>query len=177
MAWERRRWLNSGMRLQGTPECRALYLDLIWISYDQAPVGTLPTDPAILAKILMVDRGHFEALCKLPFGPLHNWVRCECDGGEVRLMHGQVLRTLNEAMSRREDNRAKNEAANAAKRLQRLRSTLAGYDAKLVENDAAVRWIDEYLVKQGVAYRTSSVVEEALRSWSDHMLDLGMRRP
>jgi hypothetical protein len=176
VAWERRRWLNSGMRLQGTPECRALYLDLIWISYDQAPVGTLPTDPAILAKILMVDRGHFEALCKLPFGPLHNWVQCECDGGEVRLMHSQVLRTLNEAMSRREDNRAKNEAANAAKRLQRLRSTLAGYDAKLVENDAAVRWIDEYLVKQGVAYRTSSVIEDALRSWSDHMLDLGMRR-
>ncbi|MEM9845530.1 MAG: hypothetical protein AAF965_12080, partial [Pseudomonadota bacterium] len=32
--WERRRWLNSDMRLKGTAECRALYLDLLWISYD-----------------------------------------------------------------------------------------------------------------------------------------------
>ncbi len=34
MAWERRRWLNSDMRLKGTPECRALFFDLINISYD-----------------------------------------------------------------------------------------------------------------------------------------------
>ena len=29
ITWERRRWLNSDMRLKATPECRALYFDLI----------------------------------------------------------------------------------------------------------------------------------------------------
>ena len=44
MVWERRRWLNSDMRLKGTPECRALYSDLTNIAYDHSPVGTLPDD-------------------------------------------------------------------------------------------------------------------------------------
>ena len=109
MAWERRRWLNSDMRLKGTPECRALYFDLINIAYDQAPVGTVPQDPDTLAKLLMVDAGHFRSLCKLDYGPLHKWTPCICEGGEVRLMHPMVLRSLTEALSRKEDNRAKHD--------------------------------------------------------------------
>ena len=174
--WERRRWLNSDMRLRGDAECRAHYLDLIWISYDQSPIGTLPDDVVLLAKMLMVERERFETLCRLPYGPLHNWTRCECDGGEVRLFHPMVLRTLTEAMARREDNRVKNEAANAAKRIQRLRISLAGYDAKLAENDAAVRWIDEWLLNQSVNYRASSWIEKGIRAWADHRLGLGFRR-
>lgn len=174
--WERRRWLNSGMRLRGTPECRALFLDLIWISYDQSPVGSLPDDTTMLAKLLMVDHDHFLGLCRLDFGPLHNWVRCETQDGEIRLHHPMVLRTLLEAFSRREDHRAKSEAASAAKRLLRLRSMLANYSKELVQNDAAVSWIDEYLLKQGVAKRTASQVERALGAWHEHMIGLGVRR-
>lgn len=176
MAWERRRWLNSDMRLKGTPECRALYFDLINISYDQTPVGTVPQDLEILAKLLLMDPGHFRALCKLDYGPLHKWTPCICEGGEVRLMHPMVLRTLTEALSRKEDNRAKHEAANAAKRLQRLRSTVAGYHAELAKNDAAIRWMDEWLVQEGCEYRNTTWVERAMQSWSTHMFDLGQAR-
>ena len=102
MAWERRRWLNSDMRLKGTPECRALYFDLINIAYDQTPVGTVPQDLETLAKLLLVDPGHFRSLCKLDYGPLHKWTPCICEGGEVRLMHPMVLRSLTEALSRKE---------------------------------------------------------------------------
>ncbi|MEO1952674.1 MAG: hypothetical protein ABGX09_21585, partial [Thioclava sp.] len=80
MAWERRRWLNCDMRLKGTAECRAYYFDLINISYDQSPVGTLPTDKSVLAKMLFVDPGHFEQLCRLDFGPLHRWRTVRCEG-------------------------------------------------------------------------------------------------
>lgn len=59
MAWERRRWLASDMRLNATPECRALFFDLINIAYDNSPVGTLPMDQNILAKLLMIDPRHF----------------------------------------------------------------------------------------------------------------------
>lgn len=156
---------NSGMRLRGTAECRALYLDLIWISYDQSPVGTLPDDTAMLAKLLMVDHDHFCGLTRLDFGPLHNWRRCRTQDGEVRRYHPMVLRTLTEAIARREDHRAKSEAASMQKRLQRLRIMLANYDAKLAENDAAVSWIDEWFQRQGVQKRTASQVEKALGAW------------
>ena len=172
MAWERRRWLNSEMRLRGTPECRAYFFDLINISYDQAPLGTLPNDMDLLAKLLMVDPVHFRALCRMEFGPLHKWrpVRCE---EEIRLMHPMVLRSLQEAVARREDNRARNEAANIAKRLQRLRITISGYHKDLATNDAAVRWIDEWLVSEGCEYRSSSWIERGIARWSDHQFSLG----
>lgn len=173
--WERRRWLNSGMRLRGTAECRALYLDLIWISYDQSPVGTLPDDTAMLAKLLMVDHEHFCGLIRHDFGPLHNWNRCVTKDGEVRFYHPMVLRTLTEALARREDHRAKSEAASMQKRLQRLRIMLANYNKELAENDAAVSWIDEWLQRQGVAKRTATQVERALGAWSNHMFDLGQK--
>lgn len=168
MAWERRRWLNSDMRLKGDEAARALYFDLICISHDQTPVGTLPRDLAVLAKLLYVDRERFERMCALEYGPLHNWMPCLC-GEEVRLMHPFVVEVVTEAMTRREDNRAKNEAANRAKRLQRLRKTLAGLSAELAENDHCVQFIDEWLVDQGVSYRGTRQVEAGLQAWMERM--------
>ncbi|GAA6190877.1 hypothetical protein [Phaeobacter sp. NW0010-22] len=175
MVWERRRWLNSDMRLKGTPECRALFFDLINIAYDNSPVGTLPDDLDVLAKLVFVEPGHFKALCGLTYGPLHKWTRCLCDGDEVRLMHPMVLRSLTEAVSRKEDNRARMEAANIVKRLQRLRATVAGLHLDLSKNDAAIKWMDEWLNDQGCGYRNTSWVERSILAWSDHRLDLGRR--
>ncbi|MDJ0631086.1 MAG: hypothetical protein QNJ44_22705 [Rhodobacter sp.] len=172
--WERRRWLNSDMRLKGTPECRALYFDLINIAYDQSPIGTLPTDNAVLAKLLFVPESHFAQLCGMAYGPLHKWRRCRCEG-EVRLMHDFVLHTLLDAVSRREDNRARMEAANRQKRLQRLRSTVAGLHTDLARNDAAMRWIDDYLTAEGCEYRSTTWVERAIGAWSTHIFDLNNR--
>jgi len=175
--WERRRWLNSGMRLQGTPESRAHFLDLIWISYDQSPIGTLPDDLPLLARLVMVERDRFEALCQLPFGPLHNWARCECEGGEIRLYHPMVLRTLTDAMARREDHRARCEAASASKRLLRLRGVLAGYNADLAKNDAAVRFIDEWLVSQECVKRTPEWIGRGMAAWHNHSFAVARRTP
>ncbi|MCA0848322.1 hypothetical protein [Salipiger thiooxidans] len=177
MAWERRRWLNSDMRMKGRPECRALYFDLICISFEQSPIGTLPDDMSLLAKLTHTDLGHFEQLCGAAYGPLHKWRRCRCEDEEgVRLYHPVVLRTLNEAVSRKEDNRARMEAANIQKRLQRLRTTVAGFTPDLAKNDAAIRWMDEWLVAEGCEYRNATWIERAMMSWSNHMLDRRMQR-
>lgn len=179
MAWERRRWLNSDMRLRGTHECRSMFFDLINIAYDQAPVGTLPDDHHLLAKMLMVDTEHFQQLCRLEYGPLHKWRRVSC-AGEIRLAHPMVLRSLQEAVARREDNRAKNDAANIAKRLQRLRITLLAYNKDIGGNDAAVRWIDGWLADEGCEYRSSSWIERGIARWMDHSFALarkGVGRP
>ncbi|WP_372993865.1 hypothetical protein [Sulfitobacter sp.] len=171
MVWERRRWLNSDMRLKGRAECRALYFDLINIACDQSPVGTIPNDMEVLAKLLMISESELKTLCQLEYGPLHKWRPCRC-GDEVRLMHPVVLDMLIEAVSRKEDNRAKMEAANTVKRVQRLRSTVAGLQTEMSKNDAAVKWMDEWLVKQGVGYRNTSWVEQAMMAWADHRMDL-----
>ena len=171
MAWERRRWLNSDMGLKGTPECRALYFDLINICFDHSPVGTLPTDMGVLAKLVRTERDHFNQLCKMDYGPLHKWQRCRCDD-EVRLFHPFVLKTLNEAIARKAHNRAKNEAANQQKRLMRLRSQVAGYQSDLAKNDAAVLWIDGWLIREGCEYRSSSWIENAMAAWANHMFTL-----
>lgn len=173
--WQRRRWLNSDMRLKGTPECRALYFDLINVAFDQTPIGTLPRDMAILSKLAHVDRGHFEALCRLDYGPLHRWEPCRC-GDEVRLMHPRVLKTLVESIARKEDNRARTEAANASKRLQRLRTTIAGYSLELSKHDAAIRWMDEWLIDQGCGYRGGRWIERAIVAWNEHSRGLRGRR-
>lgn len=171
--WERRRWLNSDMRLKGDPAARALYLDLIWISYEQSPVGTLPNDMETLAKLTFSDAAAFRRMCQLDYGPLHKWRLCRIgDSDEIRLYHPMVLSTLTEAVSRREDNRARMEAANTHKRLQRLRGALTGYDAQLAKNDAAILWIDEWLNKQGCGYRSSNWIEQGIQAWSNHMFDL-----
>lgn len=176
--WERRRWLNSDMRLKGTAECRALYLDLLWISYDHTPLGTLPVDIAVLARLLGIDRTHFETLCGMQFGPLHKWQRCRC-GDEIRLYHPFILSTVVEAISRKADNRARTEKANRYKRQQRLRSALGTFDPKLVDNDHAVAWIDEWLEANSNGNRTGAVLERALHAWVSHIRDLShspMRR-
>ncbi|MEP2782337.1 MAG: hypothetical protein ABJO67_03370 [Pseudoruegeria sp.] len=175
MAWFFRDWLNSEMRIKGTEECRALYFDLINIAQDQKPVGTLPNDTIQLAKLLMFDVERFKALCKMEFGPLHRWEECVCDG-EIRLMHPRVLAMVLDAVSRKRDNRARNEAANAAKRRQRLRGTITGLHADLGKNDAAVIWMDEWLVENNIHYRTVPAVEKAMTAWSNHMMDRGLSR-
>ncbi|UWQ19520.1 hypothetical protein K3551_09340 [Jannaschia sp. M317] len=175
MPWERRRWLNSDMGLRGDWVCKAMYFDLINHAYDQSPIGTLPQDMATLARLLRADRTQFEDLVKLPLGPLHRWHPCRCDG-EVRLMHDTVLRSLTEGFARREDNRARTDAANSAKRIQRLRISLAGLDKALAENDHAVRWIDEWLIEEGCVKRVASWIEKGVRAWVRHRQNIGGSR-
>lgn len=172
--WERRRWLNSDMRLKGSPECRAHYFDLICISYDQSPIGTLPTDLDLLARLVMTDAGHFRALTRMEYGPLHKWRPYQC-GDEVRLGHPVIVRNIREAVARKADNRARTEAGNTAKRLQRLRMSVAGYHVELSKNDAAIKWMDEWLTEKGCNYRGGKWIEDAILAWSDHALNLGLR--
>lgn len=176
IAWERRRWLNSDMRLKARPECRALYFDLICISYEQSPLGTIPTDTEVLSKLLHVDQAYFKDLCRHEYGPLHGWYPVRCDTDEVRYAHRFVTKVLVDAITRKEDNRAKTEAANVSKRLQRLRGTVGGLHAELAKNDAAILWMDKWLNDQNVSYRSVDWIEKAIHAWSNHALDAGLRR-
>jgi len=168
LVWHARRWLSSGMNLKGSDQARIAYLNLIWISLDHEPKGTLPNDQDLLARLVHIQPETFRHLCALPYGPLHNWVACRCDD-EVRLMHPVVVETLRAALARKEDNRARTEASSAARRLQRLRADMAQIDVALVANDAAIRWVDHWLeedkAKGGHRKRTAAVLRRALTAW------------
>lgn len=164
VSWERRRWLTSDMRLKGTPECRAVFLDLIWMSFDHAPIGTLPVDMSVLAALAMVQEAHFRKLCAMEYGPLHKWRSYRC-GDEVRLGHAMVLRTLSDAMVRRDENRERADAAAAEKRVQRLRAALKGLAPKLAENSGAVLWMDRWLTEAGCRRRNADWIERAAREF------------
>jgi len=174
MPWQRQRWLNSSMRLKSMPECRAYYFDLINVAFDQSPIGTLPDDMEQLAKLALCPENDFRKLCDLEFGPLHLWRPCLSEG-EVRLMHPHVLLAVQDAIARKEDNRARNEAGNARQRQRRLRSAVAGFAADLARNDAAILWMDDWLNAESVGYRSALEIERAIRAWNNHAIDLRMK--
>lgn len=176
IAWHHREWLNSDMRLKGSEENRALYFDLICISQDQKPIGTLPNCSEMLAKLLLIEESRFKRLAAMDYGPLHRWEPCLV-GDDVRLMHHRVLDMLTEAIARKHDNRARNEAANAAKRKQRLRSAVTGFNVDLGKNDAAILWMDQWLEENSVGYRSARRIERAIAAWSNHQLERRRARP
>jgi hypothetical protein len=90
------RWLNSDFRLRASAEVRAFGLDLFFIAQNQSPVGTLPTDEVVIARLLMIDLAHWKDLCKREITPLYNWTPCRC-GNKVRLMHPVVTEQAHDA--------------------------------------------------------------------------------
>lgn len=147
--WEFRRWLSSDMRWNGTHECKSMWFDLVNLAHCETPVGTLPNDPKRLARMVqpVVDRDHFEALCKLEFGPLHGWQQCRC-GDDVRLMHPVVTRIVTQAFASRANHAARVEAASQARKLDRLTKDIVLLSAKVAEDPRKVRWVNEFIDKR-----------------------------
>lgn len=168
--WEPRRWLSSDMGLYGTPECRALYFDLICHSLNSTPPGTLPEDRELLARLLRVDGRHFGQLCQLEFGPLHNWQRCRVEG-KVRLYHPVVLRMLDGMIERRDAHRAGAEAAARRQRMHRLRKYIAVHDKRIAASDPAVSWILDWAEAQGIRRFSEGLVLAGMRAWVNHRKD------
>src|SRR5690606_21166460 len=56
------RWLNSDTFLRMSAECGWFYLNLIFLSQKQRPIGTLPDDDELLASLLRIDLGRWKEL-------------------------------------------------------------------------------------------------------------------
>lgn len=147
IAWEFRRYLNSDMRWNATHEVKGMWFDLVQMSHEQTPVGTLPDDHARLARMLVpsVDPMTFTSLVERPHGVLHGWHPCVCDDGTVRLMHATVTRVVLEALTRKEMNAARTDGASARKRLDRLAVVLAGVAPSIAMEPAQVYWVDAHI--------------------------------
>lgn len=154
--WWHNRWLNSTLHLAGSYEVQGVAVALYSIAQNQAPVGTLPCDDALIARLLRMDSARWADLCRAAVSPLHGWFRCNCEG-EVRWAHPVVLEIVLAARDRREERELSKEERAAAKRVERLRAALAemGLAEGLVKNRAFVEEVDFWLVEHCKGRRTA----------------------
>jgi hypothetical protein len=117
------RWLTSDTRLLADLDVRSVILDLYFLSQTQSPVGTLPNNHKLLAKLVGVSREVFEGLCERDIGPLHNWSLCLCDGVQ-RLHHPVVTEIALKAVNSKKRNAAANANDRERKRFASIRKIL-----------------------------------------------------
>lgn len=167
--WEFRRWLSSDMRWNGSHECKSMWFELVNLAHGETPVGTLPQDMKRLARMIqpVVDRDHFESLCRLDFGPLHGWHPCRC-GDDIRLMHPVVTRIVKAAFASRANHAARVEAATQSRKLKRLTEDIAQLAPKLAEDSRKVRWansfIEDRVAQRGGERRTAEDLHAAVQA-------------
>lgn len=164
------RWLTSDFRLLASDAVRAWAFDLFCVAQNQAPVGTLPMDETLQARLLGVDLSRWRELCALQISPLYNWSPCLC-GDEVRLAHPVVTEIALDATKKRSAYLAKREADQERKRRLRLAEQIreAGGHSNLCENPAYVSRLDEWLVANCQGNRTTDRVREGMEQ-----LELGV---
>ena len=158
------RWLNSQLHLTATLEVQACALNLFFLSQKQTPVGTLPDDDTILAKLLRIDFVLWRDLRDRQINPLHGWSPCRC-GEELRLAHPVVTEVVLDATARREVREASNSQKAVYQRLRRLREALGnlGCSRDVLGDDFLIKRLDEWLLQHCPGRRTHSAYGRALQ--------------
>lgn len=155
--WWHHRWLASDLCLMATFEVKGMARDLFDLSQTQSPMGTLPRNLAVVARLLRVDVQHFEGLCRHPYGPMSGWMPCITEDGELRLYHPVVLEQVQDALSRREAWMATKSAAAVRERQRRLITALRdlGLKPQVLADQALIDRMDAWLVENWKNKRTA----------------------
>ena len=170
VAWEFRRYLNSDLRWNASHEVKGIWFDLVQMAHEQTPVGTLPSDFARLARMLVpsVDPVQFKSLVERPHGILHGWHECDCDDGTIRLMHDTVTRVVMDALTRKELNGARTDGASRARRLNRLGATLGALAPSIAVEAAQIYFVDAHIQNamelDGSKRRSDAHLHEAIQA-------------
>lgn len=158
------RWLASDLCLMASFEVKGMALDLFFLAQTQSPMGTLPVNRALVARLLRVDPAHFEALCRHPFGPMDGWRPCLTEDGEARLYHPVVLEQVQDALARRESWLATKSAAAVRERQRRLVAALRelGVNKAVVADQALIERMDQWLADNWRGKRTAEAYHRVL---------------
>lgn len=158
------RWLNSSFRLLADPDVRAYGVDLFFIAQNEAPVGTLPTDDRLLARLLGLDVSAWQSLLKREITPLHKWRRTNCEG-EIRWAHPVVTEMAVKAIGRRQKHLEVAEAARERKRYERLKLQIlkVGGSSRMAADEGLIARLDQWFEAQYPGRnRTEALVREGL---------------
>jgi hypothetical protein len=169
IAWHYRRWLKSEFRGLADLEVRAVGFDLFCEAQDEAPVGTLPMNELLLAKLAGISLEDWKRLCDRPVGPLYGWASCRCDNGHMRLYHKVVLEMAKDALGMREDHLEKLEGERERKRLKALPEKIvrAGGSTRMAEDAAFILQFDQFIEDRFPdVQRRPPLIRKALEEWS-----------
>lgn len=139
---------------------------MFFLSQNQAPVGTLPTDDRELAPLLGLDLATWQDLKSREISPLYNWEPCLCEG-EVRYHHPVVLEMALKALGLKLKKLEQLAKGRQRKRLKALEDQIinAGGHTRMAQNEAVRVRIDDWLVEHYPNdYRTSELVKSAMEA-------------
>ena len=168
------RWLNSRLHLTASQQVQGMALNLFMISRSQNPMGSLPNDETVIARLLRVTQDEWRSAAAQPIGPLHGWRQYRA-GEQIVLGHAVVIEGCQDAIHRREARDASNEEKRAAQRLKRLSETMQaiGCDKMLYSDPVLVQRIDEWLLSNHNGQRRRPQFDALIRRALDHAVRLG----
>lgn len=158
------RWLSSRLHLTGSLEVQAAALNLFFYARKQMPIGSLPVDHRILARLLRVSDGQWHGLMDQDPNPLHGWTEYRFGEGVV-LGHPVVIEVALDAVDRREQRRLSNEEKSVRERRRRLMTTMrdVGCSEAVIKDWALVSWLDDWLARNHRGRRQSPQIEQSLQ--------------
>lgn len=169
MNWHYRRWRHSEFRMLADKEVRAVAFELFNVAQEEDPVGTLPVDERLLAKLVGEPLEVWQALCKRDIGPLYGWRLCRTDRGVTRYCHDVVTEVSLKALGRRLDQIEKLEGDRERKRMAALPDQMlrAGAHKGMTEDPDFLAGFDQFLLEEYPnKQRRVPVVREALGVFS-----------
>lgn len=179
MMWHFDWWLNSDFKLLADKEVRAVGFDLFNVAQKQDPVGTLPEDDRLLAKLVGETMEEWQRLKERPINPLYQWERCICTDGRIRRYHPVVLKIAQEALGLRTERLEKRADDRDRKRLAALPEKMvrAGASKAMAEDEVLVLRFDQFMVDHfdKLGQRRPPLVRKALDAFSLHSEGLDWR--
>lgn len=163
------RWLNSELHLTADMAVQGAALNLFFIARKQNPVGSLPENDRMIAKLLHIDIEAWERLKSQPINPLHNWSRFRVDD-KIVLGHPVVIEVAMDALARREQRAASNEERAVAMRQHRLKRDMKELRCSeaMCNDPVLVQRLDDWLVEHHPGQRRMPKFAKSLRRALDH---------
>lgn len=140
------RWLNSRLHLTASMAVQGMAMNLFMIARNQNPMGSLPHDEAVIARMLRVSIEEWSGAKAQQIGPLHGWRQYRA-GSDIVLGHPVVIEGCQDAIHRREAREAGNEEKRAAQRLKRLAEAMAkiGCVKEICSDAVLLQRLDQWL--------------------------------
>ena len=167
--WWHDRWLNSELCLTAKMDVQGAALNLFFIARKQNPIGSLPDNDSMLAKLLRIDLEYWQELRARPINPLHNWQQYR-SGDKVVLGHPVVIEVARDALNRREIREAAGTARATDMRLGRLREVMKEIKCSpaVINDKSLVERLDAWLLEHHKGQRRMPRFEASLNAALRH---------
>lgn len=158
------RWFQSETHLKSPLDVQGAALNLFFAARKQVPVGSLPDDDVMLAKLIHVDLALWQEMRARPVNPLRNWTRYLL-GNRIVLGHKVVIEVAQDALRSRELREIANTEKATYQRLVRLREALArmGVDKHAIADQTLIERMDEWLVQNHRGQRRQPAYDRVMQ--------------